>query len=629
LKLDSVGNLEWQKCLGGTNDDRAYSIRQTKDGGYIVAGNTASFDGDVSGFHGYVDSWIVKLDSSGNIDWEKSLGGTNFDDAKSITQTIEGGYIVAGFTKSEDGDVSENKGYFDYWIVKLDILGNITWEKSLGGGDVDYAQSISQTFDGGYIIAGYTESRDVDVSGNHDYWVVKLSPDKSSLIQADTSDALFSIVAPEAKAMAVDMGEVLVGEIRDSLVVDFVKSKGTFPCRIDSIKIETGNKKNFLAFSSLPIYVDKSNMSHPAEFRFLPDKEGPFSSLIHVYTQAELLTYEIKGVGVKPKLAVDAELLDFGIVELGYSRDTTKVLITNLSDENIEITNSYIYGPDEEQFEILEGGGPFTLAANSDRELKIRFAPKYAGRTSSRIAFDYNGVGSPAIAYLYGAGIGGSVKVTSDSCYAGEKRVFKIHFGGVKLEKFAELVDSYSGILRVEKTLLAPTDATKIYKITDDSTYIEFSGNLDPNNDAIAEIEMIAGLGRVQSTSIDIEEIKWYSKGEEIEYDNENESGMFTLLGVCEEGGERLLNPDGEISMEVMPNPTGDELKVVLNLIEKGDSELIIINSSGEEVYRKTISGKAKNREIKIDLSGTEQGAFFISLQTPTTKIDRSFVRVK
>jgi type IX secretion system substrate protein len=100
-------------------------------------------------------------------------------------------------------------------------------------------------------------------------------------------------------------------------------------------------------------------------------------------------------------------------------------------------------------------------------------------------------------------------------------------------------------------------------------------------------------------------------------------------LGICEEGGERLINPDGEISMVVMPNPTGDELKVVLNLIEKGDSELIITNSSGEEVYRKTLQGKAKNRELKIDLTGTEQGAYFISLQTQTTKIDKSFVRVR
>jgi hypothetical protein len=101
---------------------------------------------------------------------------------------------------------------------------------------------------------------------------------------------------------------------------------------------------------------------------------------------------------------------------------------------------SYIFGPDTEQFEIISGGGPFTLAANSERELKVRFAPKYAGRTSSRIAFEHTGVGSLAMTYLYGAGIGGSVRVSSHSCYAGEKRTFMLHFGGVKLEKFAEMM---------------------------------------------------------------------------------------------------------------------------------------------------------------------------------------------
>jgi hypothetical protein len=141
---------------------------------------------------------------------------------------------------------------------------------------------------------------------------------------------------------------------------------------------------------------------------------------------------------------------------------------------------------------------------------------------------------------------------------------------------------------------------------------------------------MTAGLGRVPYTSIDIEEIHWFSQGSEVEYEAEYESGTFTLLGICEEGGQRLLNPNGEISMEVMPNPSGDEVTVVLNLIESGPTELIITNSSGEEVHRQQVStSQLQNQEIKINLSGTEQGAYFISLQTPTTKIDKSFVRVR
>ena len=115
----SPGSLIWQKCLGGSNRDYAYSISPTDDGGYIVAGGTDSSDGDVSGNHGNYDVWVVKLNSAGEILWQKCLGGTGEDCANSISPTNDGGYIVAGYTYSSDGDVSGNHGDRDVWVVKL------------------------------------------------------------------------------------------------------------------------------------------------------------------------------------------------------------------------------------------------------------------------------------------------------------------------------------------------------------------------------------------------------------------------------------------------------------------------------------------------------------------------------
>jgi gliding motility-associated-like protein len=180
VKLDSIGTIEWQKCLGGYLNDYGYDIRQTADGGYIVAGFTESTDGDVSGNHGNWDYWIVKLSSQGIIQWQKCFGGGGDDVPKAIQQTNDGGYIVAGYSSSPNGDITLSNGGYDYWIVKFSNIGNIQWQKSLGGTADDYAQSIQQTFDGGYIIAGYSNSNDGDVTGNHasytpDYWVVKLS----------------------------------------------------------------------------------------------------------------------------------------------------------------------------------------------------------------------------------------------------------------------------------------------------------------------------------------------------------------------------------------------------------------------------------------------------------------------
>jgi len=191
VKLDNIMERQWKKTMGGTVTDVLASVIQTTDGGYITAGNVYSQDGDVagSGFHGiyFNDYWVVKLDSTGAIQWKKALGGSGNDLAQSIQQTIDGGYIVFGYTTSNDGDVSGNHGYVDYWMVKLNSSGTIQWQKTLGGtnqegynnipNEVDGAHSIQQTRDSGYILAGYSKSNDGDVSGNHgnfDYWVVKL-----------------------------------------------------------------------------------------------------------------------------------------------------------------------------------------------------------------------------------------------------------------------------------------------------------------------------------------------------------------------------------------------------------------------------------------------------------------------
>ena len=145
-----------------------------------MAGYTESDDGDVIGNHGNYDMWIVKLSSTGEIAWQKCLGGSNKDEAYSIQQTPDGGYIVASYTESGDGNIIGNDGYGDMWIVKLSSTGEINWQKCLGGSDYDGAEAIQQTTDGGYIVAGYTASDDGDVVGYHDdcdMWIVKLNSD--------------------------------------------------------------------------------------------------------------------------------------------------------------------------------------------------------------------------------------------------------------------------------------------------------------------------------------------------------------------------------------------------------------------------------------------------------------------
>ena len=158
LKLNADGTVAWQKTYGGSNDDRADSIQQTADGGYIVAGSTSS-----SGAGGS-DAWILKLNADGTVAWQKTYGGSNDDRADSIQQTADGGYIVAGSTSSSGA------GGSDAWVLKLNAGGTVAWQKTYGGSNDDRAESIQQTADGGFIVAGSTSSFG---AGGSDAWVLK------------------------------------------------------------------------------------------------------------------------------------------------------------------------------------------------------------------------------------------------------------------------------------------------------------------------------------------------------------------------------------------------------------------------------------------------------------------------
>jgi uncharacterized delta-60 repeat protein len=162
VKLNGEGGVSWQNRYGGDSWDLAHSIRQTTDGGYIVAGATQSFGA------GYYDIWVLKLNSDGTVDWQKRYGGSDWDGAYSVQQTIDHGYVVAGYTRSF-GAAND-----DFWVLKLNPDGTVSWQKRYGGTGDDSASSIQQTSDGGYIVAGETRSFD---AGGEDFWVLKLNSD--------------------------------------------------------------------------------------------------------------------------------------------------------------------------------------------------------------------------------------------------------------------------------------------------------------------------------------------------------------------------------------------------------------------------------------------------------------------
>ncbi|MDP7310467.1 MAG: hypothetical protein QF737_05010 [Dehalococcoidales bacterium] len=158
VKTDREGNEEWSRTFGGKENDSASSVQQTTDGGYIIAGDTNSFGA------GEFDFYLVKTDREGNEEWSRAFGGVGWDYADSVQQTTDGGYIIAG------GTDSFGAGEFDFYLVKTDGEGNEEWSRAFGGVGWDYADSVQQTTDGGYIIAGGTDSFG---AGIYDVYLVK------------------------------------------------------------------------------------------------------------------------------------------------------------------------------------------------------------------------------------------------------------------------------------------------------------------------------------------------------------------------------------------------------------------------------------------------------------------------
>lgn len=231
--------IQWQKCFGGSLAELGYSIRQTTDGGYIAAGSSSSSNGQVTENHGVADYWIVKMTSTGTLQWQKSLGGSGAESASSVFQTTDGGYIATGTSNSVDGDVTGNHGDLDYWVVKMDPGGNLQWQKSFGGSNIERAESIQQTTDGGYILAGTTSSTDGDVTANHggqDYWVLKLSPDGN--IQWEKSLGGSGWENAVSIQQTTDGGYIVAGSTTDSLDGDITENNGLYDYWV--VKLDTG-----------------------------------------------------------------------------------------------------------------------------------------------------------------------------------------------------------------------------------------------------------------------------------------------------------------------------------------------------------------------------------------------------
>ena len=185
-RLDADGNLVWRRYFGGTNNDRSFGVVEANDGGLVMVGASESDDFDISNSKGSYDFWVVKVSAKGDMLWEKSFGGSGIDKAYAVVKTEDNAYAITGNTFSMDTDISKNNGESDIWLIKVSDDGDLLWEKTLGGTAFDAARGLGTTSDGGFVIAGNSKSTDGNATGNNgenDVWIVKTDSNGNVLFE--------------------------------------------------------------------------------------------------------------------------------------------------------------------------------------------------------------------------------------------------------------------------------------------------------------------------------------------------------------------------------------------------------------------------------------------------------------
>lgn len=235
LKTNNLGALEWSRYFGGSFTEIPLGIVETDNHNYIIVGSSDSNDFNISNNNGSYDFWMTKIAPDGSLLLEKTFGGSEIDEASAIIATNDGNFIIVGDTRSADKDVSKNNGAADIWILKVSKEGNLIWEKTIGGSSFEVAKAIYKTQDNGFLIAGSSRSLDngFQNKGQNDALILKIDENGNLLWQKTVGgseiDFLFDVIELNNKSI------IAVGESSSS-DQDISENKGFTDALIIQIK---------------------------------------------------------------------------------------------------------------------------------------------------------------------------------------------------------------------------------------------------------------------------------------------------------------------------------------------------------------------------------------------------------
>ncbi len=284
LKIDPDGNIIWANCYGGSGSEFPIDVFVTPENEYIITGQSTSTDGDLLGNYGGNDVWLLKLNSSGDIIWSKNYGGSCDEYSRSIRPTSNG-YLISSYSCSDNFDVSQNNGEFDYWIFEIDFDGEIIWEKSLGGSDWDVAFSAEPTESGGCIVLGYSKSNDGDISGNYgnyDAWIVELDTNKNLLWEKNLGGSGIERICD---FLRLDDSSLLIIGDTGSNDFDITGNNGSYDFWLMKLSLSEMETNEIIKESALSVYPN------PSENYIIIDSKTDISS-VKIYSMSGQLIME-------------------------------------------------------------------------------------------------------------------------------------------------------------------------------------------------------------------------------------------------------------------------------------------------------------------------------------------------
>ncbi len=371
------------------------------------------------------------------------------------------------------------------------------------------------------------------------------------------------------------------------------------------------------------------------EFRFRPSSIGVKTAQLLIFTQADTLRQTIRGEGIAPALGIIDDVIDFGVVKVGTQKDTLRVItIKNIGSAPLTITSTRHAGPNDVDFTTLSGGGSFTIAQGDTARFDLRFSPKDIGRTSGRLLFDYNGVGSPATVQLYGEGVTNIPDTASTTivaqdiiAQAGEKvnLILKLQKPS-KMEIVGAPTDWYARI-HYNKSILFNEQTSNVCEGTTDSCVLELNGVYNPKTEELISIPCITTLGNTDHSTIVIDTFFWTNSAIVTEVATQN--GSITLNGVCEDGGVRLFIPaTTSTSLSTRPNPAQDNLQIQYGLREPLNVTLELLTMTGQ-VVQTILNNQAQaagQYTLTSDLRLFGNGVYLLRMRTNkemlTTRVD-------